>query len=68
MGEGVSFKIVKEVPLAINSRSVTIMGRNYELLRMYVNRGVEHFVAKAVVGSKKIDFILKGKNALICEH
>ena len=33
MGEGVSFKIVKEVPLTINNRTVTIV-RNFRRKRM----------------------------------
>ena len=67
MGEGVVFKIVKEVPLTINNNTVSIMGRNYELLRTYINRGVRHFVGQSLFGGK-IDFVVKGKNALICEH
>lgn len=68
MGNGVTYVIREAAPITVNNKTVTIKGRNYELLRMYVNRGIEHFVAAAVVGGKKIDFILKGKNALICEH
>ena len=45
MGEGVIYKIVKEVPLTINNHTITVMGRNYALLRTYINRGVRHFVA-----------------------
>lgn len=67
MGEGVIYRIVREVPLAINNHSVTILGRNYKLLRTYINRGVRHFVGQSLFGDK-IDFITKGKNALIMEH
>jgi hypothetical protein len=68
MGEGVIYKVVEETPVTINNHSITLKGRNYELVRSYINRGVRHFVAEMIFGNKKVDFIVKGKNALICEY
>jgi len=68
MGNGVTYIIAGVYPITIHKYTVEIKGRRWELLRSYINQGVEHFVATALVGSEKIDFVLKGKNALICEH
>lgn len=67
MGEAVTYQIVAEVPVTINNHSVGIKGKNYALIRSYINRGIRHFVGQSIFGDK-IDFIVKGKNALICEH
>lgn len=68
MGNGVTFTIIGEFPMTIGKTSVAIRGRRYELLRSYVNRGVRHFVAAAFGTGEKIDFSVKGKNALIYVH
>lgn len=68
MGNGVTFTIIGEAPLSIGKTSVAIRGRRYELLRTYFNRGVQHFVGAAFGTGEKIDFSVKGKNALIYAH
>ena len=68
MGSGVTFTIVGEYPMSIGKTSVSIRGRRYELLRSYVNRGVRHFVGSAFGTGERIDFSVKGKNALIYAH
>ena len=67
MGNGVTYIFGEATPITINERTVTIKGRNYVLLRSYINQGMRHFVGESIFG-EKIDFIVKGKNALICEH
>ncbi len=68
MGNGVTYTIVGEFPMSIGKNSVAIRGRRYELLRTYFNRGVQHFVGAAFGTGERIDFSVKGKNALIYAH
>lgn len=68
MGEGVNFTVIAEAPMSIGKASVSIRGRRYELLRTYFNRGVQHFVGAAFGTGERIDFSVKGKNALIYAH
>lgn len=67
MGEAVTYIFGEATPITVNNNSVTIKGRNYALLRSYINRGLRHFVGESIFG-EKIDFVVKGKNALICEY
>ncbi len=68
MGNGVNYIIEGSYPITIHKRTVEIKGRRWAMCRTYINQGVRHFVAAALVGEEKIDFVLKGRNALICEH
>ena len=68
MGNGVTFSVVKELPLSIGRSSVAIGGRRYSLLRTYINKGIRHFTAEAFATGERIDFSVKGKNALIYAH
>lgn len=68
MGNGVTFQVIKELPLSIGRSSVAIGDRRYSLLRSYINRGVRHFTAEAFATGERVDFIVKGRKALICTH